>query len=88
MRPDFTVNEYSVFRGEEPFEEENEYFIDKADMKKAMQSREITIEQKIKDAKDKADKPKTTKSGGLGNKASKLSETKVEEDTDTDDMPF
>lgn len=85
----YTVNEYSVFRGEEPFEEENEYFIDKADMKKAMQSREITIEQKIKDAKDKADKPKTTKSGGLGNKASKLSETKVEEDTDTDDlMPF
>ena len=57
-------------------------------MKKAMQSREITIEQKIKDAKDKADKPKNTKSGGLGNKASKLSETKVEEDTDTDDMPF
>lgn len=83
----YTVNEYSVFKGEEPFEEENEYFIDKADMKKAMQSREITIEQKIKVAKDKADKPKTNKSGGLGNKASKLSETKVEED-DFDDMPF
>ena len=84
----YTVNEYSVFRGEEPFEEENEYFIDKADMKKAMQSREITIEQKIKDAKDKADKPKTTKSSGLGNKASKLSETKVEEEDDSDLMPF
>ena len=83
----YTVNEYSVFKGEEPFEEENEYFIDKADMKKAMQSREITIEQKIKDAKDKADKPKTAKSGGLGNKASKLSETKVEESSD-DEMPF
>lgn len=83
----YTVNEYSVFKGEEPFEEENEYFIDKADMKKAMQSREITIEQKIKDAKDKADKPKTAKSGGLGNKASKLNETKVEESSD-EEMPF
>ena len=84
----YTVNEYSVFKGEEPFEEESEYFIDKADMKKAMQSREITIEQKIKDAKDKADKPKTTKSGGLGNKASKLSEVAENVDDDDEMMPF
>ena len=58
-------------------------------MKKAMESRAITIEQKIKDAKDKASKPKETKkASGLGNKASKLSETKVEEDDTDSEMPF
>ena len=84
----FTITEFSVFKGDEAFEEENQYFIAKSDMKKAMESRAITIEQKIKDAKDKASKPKETKSSGLGNKASKLSETKVEENSDMEDMPF
>ena len=85
----FTVTEFSVFKGDEAFEEENQYFIAKADMKKAMESRAITIEQKIKDAKDKASKPKETKkASGLGNKASKLSETKVEEDDTDSEMPF
>ena len=83
----FSVVEYSIFKGDEPFEEENENYVDKAQMKKAMESRGITIEQKIKVAKDKADKPKETKRSGLGSKASKISETK-EEDDDSDDMPF
>ena len=83
----FSVVEYSIFKGDEPFEEENENYVDKAQMKKAMESRGITIEQKIKVAKDKADKPKETKRSGLGSKASKISESK-EEDDDSDDMPF
>jgi hypothetical protein len=68
----FSVTEYSVFKGEEPFEEENESYVGKAEMKKAMEGRNITIEQKIKSAKDKADKPKDTKKGGLGSRASKV----------------
>ena len=83
----FSVVEYSIFKGEDAFEEENENYVDKAQMKKAMESRAMTIEQKIKVAKDKADKPKETKKSGLGSKASKISETK-EEDDDSDDMPF
>lgn len=84
----FTMTEYSIFKGEEPFEEEHENFVGKAEMKKAMESRTITIEQKCKTAKDKADKPKDAKKGGLGTKASKLSETKVEEEDDNQELPF
>lgn len=83
----FNVTEYSIFKGEEPFEEENENFVSKTEMKKAMESRTITIEQRIKKAKDNADKPKETKKGGLGSKASKLSEVKEDED-DSDSLPF
>lgn len=85
----FSVTEYSIFRGDEAFEEEHENFVPIESMKKAMESRQITIEQKIKDAKDKANKPKNT-SGGLGTKASKLSETQVtEEDVAVDGgLPF
>lgn len=68
----FSVTEYSIFKGDEPFEEENESYVGKAEMKKAMEGRNITIEQKIKSAKDKADKPKDTKKGGLGSRASKV----------------
>ena len=84
----FSVTEYSIFKGDDPFEEENENYIGKAEMKKAMEGRNITIEQKIKDAKDKADKPKEAKKGGLGSKASKLSEAKASEEDSDDDMPF
>lgn len=84
----FSVTEYSIFKGDDPFEEENENYIGKAEMKKAMEGRNITIEQKIKDAKDKADKPKEAKKSGLGSKASKLSEVAENVDDDDSDMPF
>lgn len=70
----FSVTEYSVFKGEEPFEEEHENYVGKAEMKKAMEGRNITIEQKIKTAKDKADTPKEPKKGGLGSRASKVND--------------
>lgn len=83
----FSVVEYSIFKGEEPFEEEHENFVGKAEMKKAMESRTITIEQKCKDAKDKAKNGGASKpKGGLGSKASKLSE--VVEDNSDDSLPF
>lgn len=82
----FSVTEYSVFRGEEKFEEESEYFIPLDAMKTAMKAREVVIEQKIKDAKEKKDTPKeTTKSKGLGSKAPKAEH--VEEDSE-DECPF
>lgn len=84
----YSVVEYSIFKGEEPFEEEHENFVGKAEMKKAMESRNITIEQKCKDAKDKAKNGSTTKpKGGLGSKPSKLSDV-VEDDSDSDELPF
>lgn len=84
----FSVTEYSIFKGDDAFEEEHENFISKAEMKKAMEERNIVIEQKIKTAKDKADKPKENKKSGLGNKASKLSEVAENVDDDDSDMPF
>ncbi len=47
----FSVTEYSVFRGDEPFEEENEYFISIDKVKELLEERDIMIENKIKEAK-------------------------------------
>lgn len=86
----FSVVEYSIFKGEEPFEEEHENFVGKTEMKKAMESRNITIEQKCKDAKDKAKSGGTSKpKGGLGSKASKLSDDFMNISNGIDeDLPF
>lgn len=82
----FSVTEYSVFKGEEPFDEESEYFIPLDAMKTAMKARDIVIEQKIKDAKEKKNAPKETKGKGLGSKAPKAEH--VEEEDDLDSCPF
>lgn len=50
----FSVTEYSIFRGEEPFDEENEYYISVEDMNSALEERDIMIEKKIKESKDKS----------------------------------
>lgn len=60
----FSVTEYSVFRGDDPFDEENDYFVDMDTMKKAMAERDMMIEAKIKEAKE--DKPKTTTASPKG----------------------
>ncbi len=83
----FSITEYSVFRGDEKFDEEADLFIPIDAMKTAMKARDVMIEQKIKDAKEKKDKPKeTTKGKGLGSKAPKADHTS-EEPVD-DDCPF
>lgn len=81
----FEVTEYSIFSGQEPFEEENEYFVSMDDMKVAMKERENFIDQKIADAKANAKEDKgSAKKSGLGNRASKVKETT----TDDSDCPF
>lgn len=49
----FSITEYSVFRGDEPFNEENDYFVDIDFVKQALEEREIMIANKIKEAKEK-----------------------------------
>lgn len=60
----FSVTEYSVFRGDEPFDEENEYYINPEDMKQALNERDIKIENMVKTAKENKDKPKTSSPKG------------------------
>lgn len=50
----FSITEYSVFRGDDPFDEENEYYVDIETVKKALAEREAMIETKITEAKNKA----------------------------------
>lgn len=45
--------EYSIFRGDEPFEEEYEYFVPTDYIKEALEEREIMIANRIKDAKER-----------------------------------
>lgn len=66
----FSVTEFSVFRGDEAFEEENEYYINSDSMNSALNERNIMIENRVKEAKEKSDNPKpqglkgSAKSGG------------------------
>ena len=66
----YTVTEYSVFRGDDPFEEENEYFITTEKVKDAMDEREIMIANKIKDAKENKGANSTPKPSPKGASAS------------------
>lgn len=47
----FSVTEYSIFRGDDHFEEENDYYISVDTVKKLLEERDIMIENKIKEAK-------------------------------------
>jgi hypothetical protein len=59
----FGVTEYSVFRGDEAFDEENEYYINPEDMKQALNERDIKIDNMVKTAKENKDKPKSSPKG-------------------------
>ena len=59
----FSVTEYSVFRGDEAFDEENEYYINPEDMKQALNDRDIKINNMVKTAKENKDKPKNSPKG-------------------------
>ena len=48
----FAVTEYSIFRGDDKFEEENEYYISVDAVKKLLEERDVMIENKIKEKKE------------------------------------
>lgn len=66
----FDVTEISVFGGDEPLEEENELFITVDEMKQALKERDMYIETKIKDKKEKSSKKEEKAPRGLGNRKS------------------
>lgn len=76
----FSVTEYNIFKGSDPFDNENEYFVSIDSMKEAMEARNVMIETKIAEAKNK-DKTKNTEpksspkgaSKGIGRRDSKIS---------------
>ena len=79
----YTVTEINVFGGDpDVFEEENEYFVDIKDMKKAIEARELMIEQKIKDKAEKDKGGNTAKPKGLGQRRA------VIEDVEDEESPF
>lgn len=70
----YTTTEYSVFRGDEPFEEENEYYVDGDTMSTALNERQMMIDERI--AKKKAsdeESPKTSTKSPSGAGAGKPS---------------
>ena len=67
----FSVTEYSVFRGDEPFDEENEYYIDVEDMKKALNERDIKINNMIQKTKEDSNKPKNSPKGAASSTTTK-----------------
>lgn len=84
----FTVTEYLIFDGSEPYDEENELYVSNEDLKKKVEERNISIEQKIEEKKSKASSPKEEKKG-LGNRASKKKDEEFLEPTPfDDDDPF
>lgn len=83
----FSVTEFSVFSGDEPFEEENEYFVPMKLMKEAMTERQNVIDTTIADKKKKDKEGNSGTKKGLGNRKPKVEETEFE-DADDDDCPF
>lgn len=79
----YSVLEISVFGGSPKMEEENEQFIPANEMANLLKEREIMIEQKKKDSREKKKETPKSNTGGLKGRASKA--TPVEED---DECPF
>ena len=67
----FSVTEYSVFRGDEPFDEENEYYINPEDMKQALNERDIKINNIIQKTKEDSSKPKNSPKGAASSTTTK-----------------
>lgn len=89
----FTVTEYSIFRGDEVFDEENEYYISIADMKKAKKERDMLIEAKIREAKEKGVTTTSSPKGASTRSKEKASpfssgETTNSPSIDDEDSPF
>lgn len=58
----YSVTEFSIFRGDDVYDNENEYFVDIETVKQALNEREIKIENMIKDRKENESKSKSTAS--------------------------
>lgn len=69
----YTVTEYSIFRGDNPFEEENEYYISVEQVKQALAERDIMIANKINEKK--AEGGKSAPSKAFGNPATSSNNT-------------
>lgn len=65
----YTTTEYQIIGGDEPFEEENEYFVQPEDVASANDEREVMI------AKRKADKAQKSQNGGATVKGSAANAT-------------
>lgn len=86
----YTVTEYSIFRGDDPFEEENDYYVDIETVKKAKAERDIMIETKIKEQKEKGNdvgkKPSPSKAKAKSNPFGGTSDNSSS--AEADDCPF
>ena len=67
----FSVTEYSVFRGDTAYEEESEYYINPEDMKKALNERDIKINNMIQKTKEDSSKPKNSPKGAASSTTTK-----------------
>ena len=84
MTSGFTVQEFSIFGGDDALDDENECFIEKSEIKKLLDDRRIMIDAKINEKKNGAKKSTDTPKKGLGNRASANTNT----DVDDEDSPF
>ena len=77
----FSVTEYSVFNGEEPLDDESEYYIDEDVFKKLFKAHKQKVEEAKNSATSKGD---DTPKKGLGS----ARKPKVEVEEDDDENPF
>ena len=78
----FAVTEYSVFNGEEPFDDDSEYYIDEDDFKKLFKAHKQKCEEAKNASTNKEEKPKK----GLG--SARKSKVEVDDDDDDEENPF
>jgi hypothetical protein len=84
MTSGFTVQEYTIFGGGEPLEDDNDNYIETAEIKKLLDDRRIMIDARIEDKKNNPKKSaKTETKKGLGRAS-----TMVESEVDDEDSPF
>jgi hypothetical protein len=86
----FDVLELSIFRGEEPFEEEHELFIPMDLMKKAIAERQNMIDTKCREAKEKGNNKdnKSNQKSGLGARKPMVVEETADNDINDNCCPF
>ena len=84
MTSGFTVQEFSIFGGDDALNGKNEYFIEKSEIKKLLDDRRIMIDAKINEKKNGTKKSTDAPKKGLGNRAS----TNTNTDVDDEDSPF
>ena len=90
----FTITEYSIFRGDDPLDEENEHFVSDEQLKVALKDRKISIEQAIEKRKEGGSSSSNSSRGEQRNRLSRRSKKIEEEETvdnldeDSEELPF